>query len=126
MRHQREGMGLLEYQPMPSLSDVALGGVMCTTVHSVIAQPQARTSDVVRQGRYSMELPSRVQNHTILGHSPPAGPSCWASPLAFNLIIWNLHTIHVTVQYLALRESKGIQERSASWVARLRRPSLRP
>jgi hypothetical protein len=29
LRHQREGMGLLEYQTMPCLRDVAHGGWLC-------------------------------------------------------------------------------------------------
>jgi|LakMenEpi03Aug12_release.lakeMendotaPanAssembly.Ray.scaffolds.fasta_scaffold1346325_1 hypothetical protein len=28
--HQREGMGLLDYQAMPALRDVALDGVLCS------------------------------------------------------------------------------------------------
>jgi hypothetical protein len=61
-------MGLPEYQSMPSLRDVAHDGVLCTFSHLVTDQP---TSDVVRQGR--RHGPSiYVQNHILLGHSPPA------------------------------------------------------
>jgi hypothetical protein len=45
-RPQRKGMGLLEYQAMPSMRDMR---VFC--VHSVIDQPQTVTSSVVPQGR---------------------------------------------------------------------------
>jgi hypothetical protein len=83
---QREGMGLLEYRALPSLRDVAHGGVFC--VHLVIDQPQTGASGVVRQGR--RHGPSIMcQNHPLLGHSSssqPGGPPCWASPLAFGLL----------------------------------------
>ncbi|MFN9906597.1 MAG: hypothetical protein ACK56F_10795, partial [bacterium] len=56
---QREGMGLLEYQAMPSLRDVAHDGVLCPLrlgqmVWSVMAG--------------GMDHPSRT-NHTLLGHT---------------------------------------------------------
>jgi hypothetical protein len=47
---------------MPSLPDVAHDGVFCTFIHLVIDQPQTGASGLVRHG----------QNHSQLGHSPPA------------------------------------------------------
>ncbi len=58
--YQREDMGLLEYQPMPSLRDVAHDGVLCTFGTSGV---------VVRVATWTVH---HVQNHTLLGHSPPA------------------------------------------------------
>ncbi len=49
MHSQREGMGLLEYQAMPSLRVVTHDGVMCT--FSNRSTLQTRASGVVRQGR---------------------------------------------------------------------------
>jgi hypothetical protein len=43
--HQRECMGLLEYQAMPSFRDVAHDGVLCTFSN------RSGASCVVRQGR---------------------------------------------------------------------------
>jgi hypothetical protein len=56
---QREGMGLLEYQPMRSLRDVAHDGVFCP----FFSHPAGSLSS-----------------------SQPGGPPCWDSPLAFGLI----------------------------------------
>jgi hypothetical protein len=62
-------MGLLEYQAMPSLRDVAHDGVL--SVLSVIYQPQTGTSGVVRQGR--RHGPSiRTKSHPLL---------CWVTLL---------------------------------------------
>jgi hypothetical protein len=58
-------MGLPEYQYMPSLRDVAHDGVLCTFSN------RSAPSDVVRQGRGHGPC-VQVQNHTLLGHSPPA------------------------------------------------------
>jgi hypothetical protein len=43
-------MGVLEYQAMLSLRDVAFDDVLCS-VHLVTDQPQTGASDVVRQDR---------------------------------------------------------------------------
>jgi hypothetical protein len=60
---QREGMGLLEYQVMPSLRDVAHDGVLCTfNIRSAPGNPSGQAAWTVHH----------VQNHTLLGHSPPA------------------------------------------------------
>ncbi len=53
-------MGLLEYQTMPSLRDVAHDGVLCT--FSNRSAPD--------RGKWCG--PSIMYNHTLLGHSPPA------------------------------------------------------
>jgi hypothetical protein len=61
-RDQREGMGLLEYQAMPSLRDVAYCmAVFC--VHLVIDQPQTRAIGVVRQGRAAWDRSSHTKSH---------------------------------------------------------------
>jgi hypothetical protein len=75
---QREDMGLLEYQAMPSLYDVAHGDVLCTFSN--------RSAPAVRAG--GMDRPSRTISHPAwsLSSSQPGGPPCWASPLAFDLI----------------------------------------
>ncbi len=54
---QREAMGLLEYQTMPSLRDIAHGGVLCT--FSNRSAPWTGPSGVVRR---------HVQNHALLDH----------------------------------------------------------
>jgi hypothetical protein len=45
-----EGKGLLEYQAMPSLRDVAHDGVLCTFSNTA-DQPQTGASGAVRKGR---------------------------------------------------------------------------
>ncbi len=73
-------MGLLEYQVMPSLRDVAHDGVLCT-----FSNRSALNRDKwCGQGR----TVHHIQNLTPLGHSSsqPGGPPYWASPLAFGLI----------------------------------------
>jgi hypothetical protein len=62
-------MGLLEFQAMPSLHDIQL--MTMFYVHLVMDQPQTRASGVVRQGSAAWAA-HHVQNHTLLGHSPPA------------------------------------------------------
>ncbi len=60
-------MGVLKYQAMPSLRDVAHDNVLCTfTV--VIDQPQTGETGVVHQGRrHGLSSVHHVQNHTLLG-----------------------------------------------------------
>jgi hypothetical protein len=71
-------MGALEYQAMPSLSDVAHDGVLCKfTV--VIDQPQTGATGVVRQGR--RHGPSITYKITpcwaaVLGHPSRFWPPC--------------------------------------------------
>ncbi len=55
---------------MASLCDVAHDDVLCTFIVIVIDQPQTWTSGVVRQ--QAAWAVHHVQNHTLLGHSPPA------------------------------------------------------
>ena len=81
MHSQREGMGLLEYQAMPSLRDVAHDGVVCTI---------RNTGQVARSVRVDgMDHPSRTKSHPAgsLSSRQSGGPSCWAIPLAFGLIL---------------------------------------
>jgi hypothetical protein len=66
--YQREGMGLLEYQAMPSLRDVAHDGVLCT-ISNRSAPPTGASG--VRQGkRHGPSITYKAP--TLLGHSPPA------------------------------------------------------
>ncbi len=83
---QREDMGLLEYQDMPYVRDVAHDGVLCT--FSKRSAPQTGASGVVRQGRRHGDRPSRTKSYpaVLLSSSQPGGPPCWSSPLAFGLI----------------------------------------
>jgi hypothetical protein len=60
--HHREGMDLLEYRVMPSLRDVAHDGVLCTFSNRSAPHPSVQAVWAVHH----------VQNHTLLGHSPPA------------------------------------------------------
>jgi hypothetical protein len=66
------GMGLLEYQTMPSLRDVAHDGWLCTFTG------QLQSGQLVRygKGRQYTAYPSRTKSHL------PGGPPCWANPLA--------------------------------------------
>ncbi len=66
--HQREGMGLLEYLAMPSLRDVAPGGVLCAFSNR---SAQDRDKWCGRSGQAAQTV-HHVQNHTLLGHSLPA------------------------------------------------------
>ncbi len=64
---QREGMGLLEYQAMPSLRDIANDGWLCTFIISQQLEiPQARIRKAGGRDR-----PSHTKSH-LSGHSPPA------------------------------------------------------
>jgi hypothetical protein len=69
---QREGMGLLDYQAMPSLPGIGHYGVLCTFSNG--SAPQVAWTV------------HHVQNQTLLGHSAPsssagrhAGPPLWPS-----------------------------------------------
>jgi hypothetical protein len=75
---QREGTGLLEYQAVPSLRDVAHDGVLC--IHLGKDLPQTVTSGVDR--------PSHTKSHPSgsLSSSQPEGPPGFASSLTFGLI----------------------------------------
>ena len=75
-------MGLLEYQAVPSLRDVAHDGVLCT-FSNTIDQPQ--WCGLSGQAAWIVH---NVQIHIagILSSSQPGGPPCWASPLAVGLI----------------------------------------
>jgi hypothetical protein len=75
---QREG-GLLEYQAMPSLLDVAHDGLFCTfTISQQLSNPSARSwaapvraTGTVRKRQAIQPRPSRTKSH-LPGHSPPA------------------------------------------------------
>ncbi len=79
-------MGLLEYQAMPSLRDVAHEGVLYT-FHLVIDQPLTRASAWCGLSG-GMDRPSRTNSHPAgsLSSSQPGGPPCLTITLAFNLI----------------------------------------
>jgi hypothetical protein len=63
-------MGLLEYQAMSSLRDVAHDGVLCT-FNKRSAPDLSRMVSLVRAG--DMDRPSRIKSHpAVPGHSPPA------------------------------------------------------
>jgi hypothetical protein len=83
-------MGLLEYQTMPSLDDVAHDGVLCAFAFSIIDLPYTGANhhhDVVRQGAGGMDRPSRSKSHPAGPLcNQPGWPPCWTGPLAFGLI----------------------------------------
>jgi hypothetical protein len=60
-------MGILEYEAMPSFRDVAHDDVC---VHLVIDQSHTGASVVVRSRQAAWTI-HHVQNHTLLGHTPP-------------------------------------------------------
>ncbi len=81
--NQRKGMGLLEYQIMPSLCDIADDGVLCT--FSTRSAPDwDKWCGPSRQA--AIDRPSRTNSHPAGPYSQPGGPPCWASPLAFGRI----------------------------------------
>jgi hypothetical protein len=91
---------LLEYEAMPSLSDVAHDGVLCT-VHLVIDQPPDRGKWCGPSGQVAWTV-HHVKNHTLLGHSPPAsqagrrvGPALYS--LALGLIVREAEHQHVVL-----------------------------
>jgi hypothetical protein len=61
-------MGLLEYQAMFSLRDVAHGGVLCT-LSGRSALDRSKWCSPSGQAEWAV---NHVQNHTLLGHFPPA------------------------------------------------------
>jgi hypothetical protein len=69
-RNQGDGMGLPDYRAMPSLRDVSQDGSLCT-FSKAVDQPQTGLIAVVRQSWRHGPV-HHVQNHTPLGHSPPA------------------------------------------------------
>jgi hypothetical protein len=89
-------MGLLEYQAMPSLPDVAHDGWLCTfTMSQQLEIPSARNwaapvraAVTVRKKAGGTARPSRTKSH-LPDHfysSQPGGPPCWVQPLVFGLI----------------------------------------
>ncbi len=77
---KREGMGLLEYQAMPSLRDV-LDGVSCTFSKRA-APDQGKWCGPSWQAAWTVQ---HVQNHTLLGHSPPASQAAAVLGQPFSL-----------------------------------------
>ncbi len=67
---KREGTGMLEYQEVCPPFVTSLMTMFC--VHLEMHQPQTGAVWPVRAG--GMDRPSRTkcQNHTLMGHSPPA------------------------------------------------------
>ncbi len=66
--YQKERRGLLEYKFMPSFRDVAHDGVLCTFSNRS-APDRDKWCGPSGQAVLTADL---VQNHTVLGHSPPA------------------------------------------------------
>jgi hypothetical protein len=65
-------MGLLEYQAMSSLRDVAHDGALCTFNKRSAPDLSRMVSLPLRAG--GMDRPSRIKSHpAVPGHSPPAG-----------------------------------------------------
>jgi hypothetical protein len=74
---QKEGTGLLEYQAVPSLRDVAHDGFLCTFSNASCPRPGQVVWSVKAGG---MDRPSRTKSHPngSLSSSQPCGPPCWA------------------------------------------------
>jgi hypothetical protein len=89
-------MGLLEYQAMLSLRDVANDDVLCTFSN--------RPRQILWSARAGgMDRTSHTKSHPAgsLSSSQPGGPPCWASLLAFGLIVHN-HRIMFFISYKIL------------------------
>ncbi len=80
-------MGLLEYYAMPSLLDAAHDGVLCTFSNRRAPDRGNWCGPSCRAG--GMNRPSCTKTHSAgsLSSSQSGGPPCWASPLAFGLIV---------------------------------------
>jgi hypothetical protein len=78
MESRPEGIGLLEYQNMPSLRDVAHAGVLCTFSNRS-APDRGKWYGSSGQSKLTVH---HVQNHTLLGSagslssSQSGGPPC--------------------------------------------------
>ncbi len=87
---QRLGMGLLEYQALPSLPDVAHGGVLSTfSKRSAPDRGKCMVWSVRADGMDRPYITSKITTcwgAGSLSSGQPGGPPCWASPLAFGLI----------------------------------------
>ncbi len=87
-------MGLLEYQAMPSLCDVAHDGCVQVLYNSSwkfhqLAAGQLLSWQPVQYGKgrqYGPSITYKITPAGSLSSSQPGGPSCWASPLVFSLI----------------------------------------
>jgi hypothetical protein len=103
---QREAMGLLEHQAMPSFRDVAHDGVLCTFSVSP------------GQGQVMWSV-HHVQSHPAgsLSSSQPGGPPCWASPLTLGLFGSDPHTSESTDRYYGNRCVQLLA--SCCWSARV-------
>ncbi len=82
---QRESMGQLEYQTMPSLGEVVVTFTTYTTAarNSISSSCQGNRSGTEKASRYD---PSITYIITPAG-SLSGGPPFWAIPLAFGLIV---------------------------------------
>jgi hypothetical protein len=73
----REGMGVLEYQAMPSLRDVAHDSVLCTFIKRS-APDRGKWCSPPGQAAWTVH---HVQNHTQRGHSTLASQAgCRVGP----------------------------------------------
>jgi hypothetical protein len=100
-RSKREGMGLLEYQTVPSLRDVAHDRWLCKfsnllysswKFHQLAAGQQFLSGQPGWYGKgrltgvYSPSITYKITPAESLSFSQQDGLPCWASPLAFFLI----------------------------------------
>jgi hypothetical protein len=97
--NQRESLGLLEYQAIPLLHDVAHDGWLCTLTvlycittaenFPQLAAGQPLSGQPVLYGkgrRYGPSLTCTITPAGSLSSSQPGGPPCWTCPLTFGLI----------------------------------------
>jgi hypothetical protein len=105
-------MGLLEYQALPSVRDVAHDGVLYT-FSDRSALYRGKSWSAMAGG---MDRPSRTKSHPAgsLSSSQPGGSPCWAGPLAFGLIGDNSFSPHpspllsfLSVKQVLTREHGG-------------------
>ncbi len=106
--HQREGMGLLEYQAMPSLSDVTHDGHGCVHLLYVfswkfqqLVAAQLRSGQPIRYGKgrwYGSSSTYKITPAVSFSSSQPGEPPFWTSPLAFGLIGSNTRPVIVSME----------------------------
>jgi hypothetical protein len=102
VKNQREGMGLLEYQSMPSLRD---GRLRTFTTQQELEIPSShswaapvRATGTVQTG--GTDRPSRTKSH-LPGHSPPAslaGRCVGPASIAYGLIVKHVRIVVLMVK----------------------------
>ncbi len=85
---ERLGMGLLEYQAMPSLRDVAHDQTPAGNSVSLHPGSTYQENRFGTEKAGNMARPSRIKITPVgsLSSSQLGGPPCWSRPLAFGLI----------------------------------------